>query len=120
MLWISLIFVLSSIPNLHLGLMVSNIAHVLVYGILAALIWWGTMQLYRSKWTLIAACIIPCFALAILDELNQKHVPGRTSDPMDILMDSIGVCLSISILLAFPIIKEMRPAKALPGRDDLK
>jgi len=120
LLWISLIFILSSTPKLHLSLMVSDVAHALVYSILAALIWSGTRQLYRSKWTLIAACVIPCCALAILDELNQKHVPGRTSDPMDVLMDFIGVCLSISILLVIPMIKGMQPAKALPGKDDPK
>jgi len=108
LLWIALILILSSTPNLHLSVLVSDIAHTLVYAILAALIWSGTKQLCHRKWVLIAACIIFCSALAILDELNQTHVLGRTGDPIDFLMDSIGIWLAISIFLVIRVIKGAR------------
>ena len=62
----------------------------LICATVAAFIW----DKYTSKpfvsllWLLLSAPI--CFVLACIDELLQKLSPGRVSDYVDVLLDSLG------------------------------
>ena len=65
------------------------VAHFSEYAALAALwIWALAPELgRRAIW---AAITISC-AYAISDEIHQSFVAGRDSDPLDVVVDSIGI-----------------------------
>ncbi|MBI5465321.1 VanZ family protein, partial [Candidatus Gottesmanbacteria bacterium] len=91
-LWAGLIFYLSSLSvlpptgNWFFDFIVPNLAHLTEYGILFALIWRGSKSVSVS------------FFLAIIyafsDEFHQTFVPGRTADPLDLLIDVCGMMLA--------------------------
>ena len=68
-------------------------AHVLVhfaeYAALAALWLWALLPLIGgAAWPAAAAIAL---AYAVSDEIHQSFVPGRVSDPLDVLVDALGI-----------------------------
>lgn len=101
--WLYTIFFFSSVPHLRLGLgsaeePIRNIIHALVYGVLAFVVWSAMSNTGRMRMAKFIVCFAVCTAVAILDELNQGRVVGRISDPLDVLIDSVGVCLALFII----------------------
>lgn len=97
LLWMGLIFFLSSQPHLfryphHLiALLLSKAAHLLEYGLLAILLcralgdkggWWAFLMggLY-----------------ALSDEFHQSFVPGRNVELSDLAFDILGVALGLYV-----------------------
>ncbi len=73
-------------------------AHFSEYALLAALWLWALHpSLGRSAWPLAAAISI---AYAVSDEVHQSFVPGRFSDPLDVLVDSLGVATALTLIYA--------------------
>ena len=72
-----------------------KVAHMLEFGALAApvTVFFGTFPLNRAA----AFCwpVAFCVLYAITDELHQLFVPGRSCEAADVLVDSIGVLLSV-------------------------
>ncbi len=68
------------------------IAHFSEYAALTALwIWALRPELgHRAVWVAIAIS----FAYAISDEIHQSFVEGRDSDPVDVIVDSLGIGVS--------------------------
>ncbi len=100
LIWAALIFVISAQPNLRfvsdagLDFVVRKIGHMLVFAILALLLWHalaGTMARRRS-----AAC---AFALTVLyaasDELHQGLVAGRHPSAFDVGVDATGALIAL-------------------------
>ena len=92
--WAAAIFALSSLPALDSGLGLSDLllrkaAHMTEYAILGALLVRGLREL-------------PAFAAgvayAVIDELHQMTVAGRTGSLLDVAIDSVGVLLGILIV----------------------
>jgi VanZ family protein len=74
------------------------LAHFGEYAALAALwVWalWPTLR-YRS----FAAAAAVSFLYAISDEIHQSYVPGRFSDPWDVVVDSLGIAFALLALYA--------------------
>jgi len=65
------------------------VTHFLEYAFLAALWIWALGPLIGSRAWPVAAAI--AFAFAVSDEIHQSFVPGRVSDPIDVLVDSLGI-----------------------------
>jgi VanZ family protein len=106
LLYVTLIFVVSSLQNLQppplFGSFSDKIPHALEYGILGFLLvraMRGTELLQRSVPAGLVALIFG-LAVALADELYQAYVPGRQSDPFDYLADSTGLVLAIVLFLA--------------------
>jgi VanZ family protein len=104
--YVTLIFALSSIANLHPPVDWPNadkIAHLTEYsllGILLARAFCGA-EVLSWRFGCILLAVLVGFGTGILDELWQVHVPGRSSDPFDFLTDAIGiVCGQIVYALA--------------------
>ncbi len=72
-----------------------KVAHVLEFGALAApvAVFFGTFRLRRRAAFLLP--VVVCVLYAVGDELHQLFVPGRSCEAADVLVDSIGVLLSV-------------------------
>jgi VanZ family protein len=75
-----------------------RLAHLLEYAILAAL-WLRAFVRGRSltprKAGLLALAI--CVAWAVLDELHQSFVPSRSASLADVLVDSAGALIALTV-----------------------
>ena len=65
------------------------VAHFAEYAALAALWIWALLPVAGGAAWPIAAGI--AFAYAVSDEIHQSFVPGRVSDPVDVIVDSAGI-----------------------------
>lgn len=74
------------------------IAHFSEYAILAALWAWALAPALGRRAILAAATI--CVLYAITDELHQRSVPGRDSDPFDVLVDCLGITTALLLIRA--------------------
>jgi VanZ family protein len=43
----------------------------------------------------LAAAALIAFLYAISDEWHQSYVPGRDSDPVDVLVDTAGIAIAV-------------------------
>jgi len=104
-LWCSLIFYLSSQPNLRTSWgiwdsILRKIAHALIFGMLAWLFWRGFMQKARlpieegrdNKWKIkLILAIIFSVLYAFSDEFHQSFISGRSGSIIDVGIDSVGI-----------------------------
>jgi len=93
--WAAVIFTLSSIPSLSIGLgfwdtLLRKGAHLTEYAILGALL----VRAFGRAAPALAAGIL----YAATDELHQHFVRGRHAALLDLLLDAIGVALGIYVL----------------------
>jgi VanZ family protein len=65
------------------------VAHFAEYAALAALWIWALRPLIGDRAWPSAAGI--ALAYAVSDEIHQSFVPGRVSDPLDVVVDSLGI-----------------------------
>lgn len=95
LIWYAFLFWLSSHPQLPgpgdsswRDYLWFKTGHVLAYLCLTICVWWGSWLVFLKRvksfsfqiWTII-------FVLAVLDELHQAFVPGRTARASDVLID---------------------------------
>ncbi|MDI6825622.1 MAG: VanZ family protein [Candidatus Aenigmarchaeota archaeon] len=96
-----IIFILSSLPKLPSvekpGF--DKIEHAIEYSILGFLALGCFTN--RSKLKIVIFVIIICFLYGFLDEIHQYFVPGREFSVFDVLANSIGSLLGVSINLKF-------------------
>ncbi|MFH2034990.1 MAG: VanZ family protein [Candidatus Zixiibacteriota bacterium] len=103
-LYSALIITLSSIPQLNrIDIPILNydkLLHFLEYAIFAFLVYRSFSHIFRNFsaiWVfLISLIFIGLFS--VLDEYFQSHIPGRKSDPYDILFDTLGGVLILLLL----------------------
>lgn len=100
-IWAVLIVVGSSIPNLS-GLdtritVADKIIHFAEYFILGYLTARAFLRLDAEGWGRIAVLIVILAAFAVLDELHQAVIPGRTADMLDMAADVFGALTSIML-----------------------
>jgi VanZ family protein len=94
----ALIFFLSSRESVgpELPAFTRVIAHFFEYALLAGLWVWALHASLRARAFTVAAAI--SFAYAISDELHQSFVSGRDADPLDLLVDGLGIAAAIWLL----------------------
>ena len=98
LLFVALIFGLSSVANLAPPVRWDNadkLAHLGEYaalGFLLARAYDGT-GILRSRFACILLAVVTGFVTGMLDELWQVHVPGRVSSHLDFLADAGGVVI---------------------------
>jgi VanZ family protein len=94
----ALIFVLSSRESVgpDLPAFTRVIAHFCEYAVLATLWVWALAPAIGSRSFAAAAAI--SFAYAISDELHQSLIDGRDADPLDLLVDGLGIAAAIWLL----------------------
>ena len=52
----------------------------------------------RLRKNILYTCIF-CLIYAIFDEIHQIYVPGRTGKAIDVIIDTLGACTGITIIL---------------------
>jgi VanZ family protein len=104
LLWIAIIFTLSSIPKLQLRfesvLGADKIAHAVMFCVLCLLVrraffhqdFFPLLKTYALLGAFIFAVVY-----GILDEYHQTFVPGRVSDFYDVLANTGGALLYVGI-----------------------
>jgi VanZ family protein len=90
--WATVIFALSSVPDLGTGLggwdlVLRKVAHAAEYAVLGALLVRATGR------TGVAFALGTLYAIS--DELHQSLVPGRLGSPLDVAIDAVGVAAGI-------------------------
>ena len=119
-LWMGLIFCLSSIPHLGiegLGEIENQISrksvHVIIYGILTFLIWHSFPKLDKNLFKKIVLCGVLSILFAVSDEIHQGFVPGRSGNARGVFFDFIG----ITTVIAWLGIRRLRRFSQINVRD---
>lgn len=100
--WAILIFYLTSIPNLTVSpdtltsLIISNGAHFLFFGIQAVLLKLAISNSYVLNPSFLPITLTSLYG--VLDELHQINIPGRSADPMDWFLDTLGALVFVLIM----------------------
>ena len=106
LLYLTVILVLSAQPYLSPPLEFPNsdkVMHILEYFGLGILVVRGLRATMRIHLPLVAALLALSFGIVVGtgDEYFQSFVPGRSSDPLDLLGDTFGSLLAQLVYLAF-------------------
>lgn len=102
-LWATLIFIFSAIPDLktNLGfwdLILRKVAHIFEFAVLTFLLWYAfkNYKLTKAK-TLIYSGIL-AYVYAISDEFHQLFVWARAGRFIDTLIDATGIIIAIILI----------------------
>lgn len=96
---------------LLLTFLVRKAAHMSIYFVLAALLFYGLWRAGAPRRPRLAATVGLCALLAALDEFHQTFVPGRDGKLSDVLIDlSGGICF----LLFWQIVSALRRRRTAP------
>jgi VanZ family protein len=110
--WMAVIFWFSAQPDLPhvpdalLDFLVKKSAHALEYAVLTGLLWravartWPGLRGERRAVLLTGAATV---VYAASDEFHQWFVPGRTSQPRDVLIDALGAALAVALIVRYTI-----------------
>ncbi len=109
LIWMGLIFWLSSIPRIpviHAPIEIDKVVHTSVFFVLC----WFSYRAFRyqsrflsvQKYALVLALVLTAL-YGVTDEIHQRFVPGRTFDYFDMLADATGA-------VAFAILLQIRTA----------
>jgi len=94
---------------------IRKIAHFSIYMIFAIFTYMFIEELNtksksekeRLRKNILYTCIF-CIIYAIFDEIHQIYVPGRTGKVIDVVIDTLGSCMGIAILLLNNSLKIIR------------
>jgi len=110
--WMSLIFYLSSIPGDELGpdILIVNLikktGHVIIFGVLAALYlstFQGRKTLVDTRSILFLQSLFLTVLYAVSDEYHQTFTPGRHSSGYDVIIDACGAVTLLGLLFTLKI-----------------
>lgn len=99
LVYMGLVFALSSIPGRHVGRLGLSISLVSALHLpLFAGLSWVTLSSLRGpralRWVVVAAV---CMVYALSDEWHQSFVPGRYFSIGDMVLDAAGVALGLVV-----------------------
>lgn len=119
--WMGLIFMLSAQSGLRVSAdaevdrPLRSLAHVVTYGILAALL----LGALRASGSSVRASLAGAVMLAVLygvsDEVHQAFVPDRTGQVGDVLLDAVGAALGAGAGVLLLRRRERRRANPAEG-----
>jgi VanZ family protein len=106
LLWMGVIFALSSIPSLHSpfaalsDFVLRKLAHIGMYAGLTVLLFLALerhMASTRHAWLL---AVLLAASYALMDEWHQTLVPGRRGSWRDVGIDTLGIAVSYGLVKA--------------------
>ena len=107
-IWMGVIFGLSELPGSAVPGRFGWLGHLLAYAILASLYLAALDPTLRAP-RAAAVAVVLASVYGILDELHQLYVPGRSSDPVDWLVDTAGAILAVWLIV---VVRNRRPVGA--------
>lgn len=98
----AVIFLLSAQPNLSSGLGLIDLVgrklvHAAEFGLLCVLWWRALRTVARPRPALVAAALVSVL-YAASDEYHQSFVAGRSGNPLDVLIDTLGIAVAWVLL----------------------
>lgn len=111
------IFVLSHQPDVRTvgselpELMLRKLAHLIEYGVLAFLL---ARALSGHGWApkkIAGVGFLLCLLYAASDEFHQSFVPGRYGKVRDVVLDSLGAAMVLSVYARFQVSRIMKKTK---------
>ncbi|MDR1358604.1 MAG: VanZ family protein, partial [Coriobacteriales bacterium] len=81
---------------------VAHFGEYLVLGALLTVLFTGSRF---KRWQIVLLAVVLAAAYAASDEIHQLFVPGRSSDPVDVLTDILGA--SAGALLTALVLKRL-------------
>lgn len=104
LIWMGLIYYLSSVPSLHSGLpsmwdlVLRKGAHIIEYFVLTVLVW--NALRHWHIWRVVSLQLATVIALiyAMIDEYHQSFVLGRSGNWNDVGIDAIGIVLALVVV----------------------
>lgn len=104
LLWMAIIFWLSSQSNLTNpapGLddkLLEVTGHLVEYGVLAVLLYYPLRQRDMTLRTAFAVALVGAVLYGISDEWHQSFVPNRTPSVFDLVVDTVGATLALTVV----------------------
>ena len=80
---------------------IRKFAHFFLYFVLGFLIYIMLYDFFDNKYKLIYYTVMLCALYACFDEIHQYFVEGRTSQILDVCVDTCGALVSCSIIHVF-------------------
>jgi VanZ family protein len=100
--WMVIIWILSSIPDLRSGFeqdfLLRKIAHGLVFAVLTFLIFRALPARLEKGNLRLAYAGAAALLYALIDEVHQTFVPGRSGALTDVAIDAIGIVAMLLLL----------------------
>jgi VanZ family protein len=89
--------------RLQIAAVLRKLAHPSVYGVLAALAWYGASRTVAQAGLVARAALAlaPVLALAVADEWRQSGSAARTGAAFDVLLDTAGGLAVVAIAAAW-------------------
>lgn len=112
--WSGVIFAASDQPDLRvtdddlLDFVLRKLAHMVVFGVLLALVAHAMASSRRSARTRLLVAWLATLAWAVSDEWHQTFVPGRVGHAQDVAIDMAGATVAAAMLVAWQRRQETR------------
>lgn len=94
-----------------LTLLIRKGAHVLEYAVLGVLLC-GLLRSLGRRWRLPVAALV--LLVPFVDEGIQLHVPGRSGQLSDVLVDLVGMAAGLTVLLAIARLRRREGGAGAP------
>ena len=98
--WMGVIFTMSSIPGSNLPGGYSFQGHLAEYAVLGALVMLALRRRPR-RLALALVALAACSLYGVTDELHQAFVPGRMPDVLDWATDTVGAAAGVGAAAAW-------------------
>ena len=103
--WAAVIFALSASPDPPGSSGIewqANVAHLVLYGALAALVFWAIRSVFPGTSTrvVVVSAWLISVAYGCSDEFHQSYVAGRTASVADLGFDAAGSALALLVVVA--------------------
>ena len=103
--WMGVMFYLSNQPDLKspfessIYFVLRKSAHITEYAVLTFLVWRALIVHHdRRDVKFLIIAIVFSFLFAISDEYHQTFIHGRSGNPRDVMIDSIGVVIMAALI----------------------
>jgi len=100
--WMALLFYLSNQPSLETPTLFSGqdkVLHAAVYALLGVLLLAAQpRQAQGYSWQQVGISVLIASLYGLSDEIHQYFVPGRSSEVLDWVADSVGALIAASLL----------------------
>lgn len=110
--WMALIFALSSLPGSAVPSRFGPLGHFVLYAVLGAL-YRAALDPSFERATAATAAVVLASVYGVTDEVHQLFVSGRTADPLDWAIDTLGA-LSGVLLTRFLVTRALSRSRSGP------